>query len=102
MRTFDQIFPTKKEKNEAIDSLKRLKDNKDWQFLIEKIVKPEIKQIENEVLTGFNETRKDERLKIRRTDLIVLSQLPERVVEALSENKDFIQEFDPYIREEEL
>lgn len=94
---FDKLFPTDKDKNEAIIKLTSLSNNTDWQFLADYIMKSEIDEITEIVLgTKFNNLEAENEMKLKRDLMIILSQLPEKIIEALKKGEDNIPEFDPY------
>lgn len=95
-----QLFKTEEERNEAINHLTSLSKNPNWKFLVEKIIKPDIENISNEILdTIFKDLEEEKDLKRKRAYWIILSQLPEKMIEALKENKSEVLQFDPYFKD---
>lgn len=94
------LFKNNKERKEAISHLKTLAMNPDWKFLVKQIIQSDIDQISEEILnTTFDDLSKENEMKRRRAYWIILSQLPDKLAEALEENKEDIMEFDPYVRD---
>lgn len=93
-----KLFSTQKEINQAIETLGSLSDNNDWQFLVN-ILQAEIDELSENILgTHFDNLEQENYLKLKRDYLIILSQLPDKIVKALKEGDDEIPEFDPYPR----
>jgi len=93
----DKLFPSQKDKNEAIEKLSALKDDPNWQFMRDYIVKSDIDELTETILGTYFEDLKVERfLKAKRDLMIILSQLPDKIVEALEKGEDAIPDFDPY------
>lgn len=97
----DKIFPNEGAKNEALEHFKSLKDDPDWLFLVEKLIKTDIEEITNEILDPnktWKEGEEKEQKRIR-AYWIILSQLPEKLIEALTTNQpDVFIEADPYYK----
>jgi hypothetical protein len=94
---FDKLFPTENEKNEAINRLTSLISNSDWQFLSGHIMKSEIDEITDILLgTKFDNLEVENEMKLKRDLMIILSQFPDKIVEALKSGDNTIPEFDPY------
>lgn len=97
----DKIFSTEELKNEALEHFRSLKDDPDWVFLVEKLIKTDIEEISNEILDPTKvwkdgEEREQKRI---RAYWIILSQLPEKLIEALTTNQpDILIESDPYYK----
>ena len=95
----DKIFKNEKEKNEAIDHFEALKDNRDWIFLRDKLIGADIEEITNEILDPKKEWKEGEEKEQKRIRAywIILSQLPEKMIEALeTAQPDIFVEADPY------
>lgn len=96
-----KIFPTEKSRNEAVENFTRLKDNQDWVFLVDKIIKTDIEDLSQRLLDPKENWKPGEQKHWKRIRAywIILSQLPEKLVEALKENEpDVFLELDPYFR----
>jgi len=94
-----KIFTTQEQRNEAIEHFRGLKDDPDWIFLVEKLIKADIEDITEEILDPTKEWKEGEEgdAKRQRAYWIILSELPEKIIEALSEQRDDIFiENDPY------
>jgi len=94
-----QTFPDDASRNEAIEHFRALKDDPDWLFLVEKLIKPDIEEISEKILDPKTEWKPGEEgdAKRQRAYWIILSQLPEKLIEALSEKQDDIfVNADPY------
>ena len=79
----NKIFSTESAKNEAIEHFRGLKDDPDWLFLVEKMIKADIEEISEEILDPNKEWKageEREKKKIR-AYWIILSQLPEKLIE---------------------
>lgn len=97
----EKIFPTKEAKAEALEHFRALKDNPDWIFLVEKLIQADIEEITEEILDPSKkwEKGKEREAKRIRAYWIILSQLPEKLIEALTEDKpDILFEGDPYYK----
>ena len=92
------LFPDEESKNEAIEHFRGLKDDPDWIFLVEKLIKADIEEITDEILDPVKEWKPGEEREKKRTRAywIILSQLPEKLIEALSEDEPDIFMPDPY------
>ena len=97
----EKIFQKEDEKNEAIEHFKALKDNPDWIFLREKLIHSDIEEITNKILdpeTEWKEGEEKEQKRIR-AYWIILSQLPEKLIESLlSSEDDIFADPDPYFK----
>jgi hypothetical protein len=97
-----KIFSNKSQQNEAIEHFRGLKDNPDWVFLVEKLIKADIEELTAEILDPdkeWSEAEQREKKRIR-AYWVILSQLPEKLIEALSEQRDDIMfDGDPYFKE---
>ena len=95
------IFPNESDRNEAIERFRSLKDNPDWIFLVEKLIKWDIEDLTQKLLdpkTDWKEGEEKEMKRIR-SYWIILSQLPEELIKALSSNSnDFLIEYDLYFK----
>ena len=102
----NKLFSTEERRNEAMEHFRGLKDNPDWLFLVEKLIKADIEEITNEILDPDKVWKdgEEKEQKRMRAYWIILSQLPEKLIEALSENQpDIFFEVDPYFtRAEDL
>ena len=97
----DKLFPNENLKNEALEHFKSLKDDPDWVFLVEKLIKTDIEEITNEILDPTKEWKEGEEREQKRIRAywIILSQLPEKLIEALATNQpDIFIDTDPYYR----
>ena len=95
----NKLFPNEKDRKTAMNHLRSLSQNPDWQFMVEKIIKPDIEQLSSEILdTVFDDLEQEKDLKRKRAYYIILSQLPEELVKALEEGKDEVLQFDPYFQ----
>jgi len=96
-----KTFSTESLRNEAIEHFRSLKDNPDWIFLVEKLIKQDIEEISEEILDSAKEWKEGEEREKKRIRVywIILSQLPEKLIEALSTKQDdvFIDS-DPYFK----
>ena len=96
-----KIFTNDSQRNEAIEHFRGLKDNSDWLFLVEKLIKVDIEEISEEILDPNREWKdgeEREKKKIR-AYWIILSQLPEKLIEALSlKQDDIFVDVDPYFK----
>jgi len=93
------IFSTDEQRAEAIEHFRGLKGDENWLFLVEKLIKADIEEISDEILDPMKEWKPGEEqdAKRRRAYWIILSQLPEKLIDALSEKRDDILiENDPY------
>lgn len=98
-----KTFPTDKERDKAINHLASLSRNPDWNFLVEKIIEPDIKEISEEILNTIFENPDDEKdLKRKRAYWIILKRLPEELIMALKENKEEVLEYDPYFKKKDM
>lgn len=98
----DKIFPDEESKNEAIEHFKSLKDNIDWVFLVEKLIKYDIEDITNDILSPDKEWKEGEEKEQKRIRAywIILSELPDELIKALSSNhNDIFQDSDPYYKD---
>lgn len=95
----NNLFPSEKEKNEAVSQLTSLRDNPNWKFLVDVILATDIRDIEKHILgTYFDNPEEEKDLKKVRNYYIMLSQLPEKLIGALQTGKDTILDFDPYYK----
>jgi len=95
------LFPTDESRAEAMEHFQSLKGNESWLFLVEKLIKTDIEKISEEILDPSKEWKPGEEqdAKRRRAYWIILSQLPEKLIEALSEKRDdILVESDPYYK----
>jgi len=98
----DKLFTTEEAKNEALDHFRSLKDNPDWVFLSEKLIKTDIEEITNEILDPKKEWKEGEEKEQKRIRAywIILSQLPDKLIEALTTNQpDIFIDSDPYYKD---
>lgn len=87
---------TQKEKNEIIENLQGLKEHLGWKFLLE-ILEENIRDTEKQLLEEkIKDIKEVEILQRERRDRIGLKELPDNLIEQLSEKKDKKEEFDPY------
>ena len=94
-----RIFPDEKAKNEAIEHFKGLMDNPDWIFLVEKLIQADISDLTEKLLDPAYEWKEGEEREAKRMRAywIILSQLPEELIRALTENQsDIFTTYDPY------
>ena len=97
-----EIFPSDKERNEAMRQLKTLLDCSGWKLLIEKFIDKEIEDVSNEILnTPFNEMKpeRERYLKMKRANLLILKQIPETMIDVLTNWDESKDDFDPYFRD---
>ena len=97
----DKLFQNESAKNEALEHFRALKDDPDWLFLVEKLIKTDIEEITNEILDPTKEWKEGEEREQKRIRAywIILSQLPEKLIEALTTNQpDIFIEMDPYFK----
>ena len=97
----DKIFSTEASKGEAIEHFRALKDNPDWLFLVEKLIKADIEDITEKILDPTKEWKPGEEgdSKRQRAYWIILSELPDKLIEALVAKKDDIfEDQDPYYK----
>jgi hypothetical protein len=97
----DTLFPTEASKNEALEHFKGLKDNPDWLFLVEKLIKADIIDISEKILDPTKEWKPGEEgdAKRQRAYWIILSELPDKLIQALtSKQDDIFTEQDPYFK----
>lgn len=99
MKPFSMLF-NENEKAQAIADLSSLIDNPGWKTLMGKIVKSDVEDIADQVLNPFSRLSEDREkwLKFKREYLIMLSQIPEKIIDALKTNKDIVEDFDPYFK----
>lgn len=94
-----KIFDTDKAKEEAIAHFSSLVNDPDWIFLRDKLIAADVEEITNKILDPnfvWKEGEEREQKKIR-AYWIILSQLPEKLVEALKNDKsDIFVDADPY------
>ena len=97
-----KIFESEESRNEALEHFRALKDNEDWVFLSEKLVKADIEEITNEILDPdkvWKEGEEREQKRIR-AYWIILSELPEKLIKALISNEpDIFADPDPYYKD---
>jgi len=92
------IFKNQLERDEAIGHIERLKDNSDWQFMVEKILMSDIADL-TEALVNPNKIwseKEEQEAKRNRAYQIYMSKLPEALIEALTESKTEGTNYDPY------
>lgn len=98
----DKIFTTESQKNEAIEHFQALKSNPDWLFLVEKLIKSDIAKITEEILDPKKEWKEGEEKDQKRIRAywIILSELPEKLIEALKTGQsDVFMDQDPYFKD---
>jgi hypothetical protein len=96
-----KIFSTEKERNEAVEHFNNLKSNQDWIFLVEKLIKSDIEDITNEILDPTKEWKPGEEgdSKRQRAYWIILSELPDKLIQALvTKQEDIFEDQDPYFK----
>ncbi len=102
MPNLNELFPNDKEKQQAIGSLRLLRNYPNWKFLVEKILQPDIEDLTKKILDpALTDREKEMDMKRRRFDWIVLSRLPETLIEALQAGESDIISFDPYFTKAE-
>jgi len=97
----NRIFSTQEIKNEAIEHFRSLMDNTDWIFLVEKLIQADISDLTEKLLDPNHEWKEGEEREAKRMRAywIILSQLPEELIKALTENQsDIFTESDPYFK----
>ena len=98
----DQLFKTEKEKAQAEEKLKTLKKSEGWRF-IKSILEKEIENLNNLILEGHIESiEKINELKQQRWNLVHLKNLPDELLEGLSEAEEKPINNDPYATIEEV
>ena len=100
----DTIFPSDEAKNEAMEHFRVLKDNPDWVFLVEKLIKTDIEDISERILDPKTTWKEGEEgdAKRQRAYWIILSELPENLINALMTKKeDVFTDNDPYYKNTE-
>lgn len=93
-----QIFKTDKEINEAKECLERLSNNPDWQFLSENIIQANINELTDRILDSKEKWPEGEEAKAKsnREHWIMLSELPNKLLEGLREKPTQETNQDPY------
>ena len=97
----NRIFSSPESKNEAIEHFKGLMDNPSWIFLVEKLIQADISDLTEKLLDPNHEWKEGEEREAKRMRAywIILSQLPEELIKALTENQsDIFTESDPYFK----
>ena len=97
----DTIFPSEASKNEALEHFKGLKDNPDWLFLVQKLIKADIEDISEKILDPTKEWKIGEEgdAKRQRAYWIILSELPDKLIQALvTKQEDIFEDQDPYYK----
>jgi hypothetical protein len=99
MPNLEILFPEKEQKTEAIEHFRALKDNPDWIFLKEKLIQADIDDITAKLLDPKREWRDGEEKENKRIRAywLIIKELPEELIVALTENKaDIFDNSDPY------
>ena len=98
----NKLFAGDKEKREAINQLESLAKNPNWIFFSKTIIQNDIDMLSEEILDFRvldDEGRERENdMKRRRAYMIIMTQLPEKIINALKDNSGDIPEFDPYAK----
>jgi len=95
------LFQTESERKEAQAHFVSLKENDDWKFLIEKVLKALIEEFTENILNPDFEWKGDElkEAKYNRKHWIELSKLPEQLLQTLVEPvKEEERTDDPYAK----
>ena len=93
------LFPTEKNKNEAIARMRSLKENPNWRFLVERIINPDIEDVSRRILDGdFKDIEEEKTLRKERAYWIILTKTPEKVIETLKSEKKETENFDPFYK----
>lgn len=92
----DELFPTEKDRNEAIGALRSLAKSKGWQIL-GKLLDREVEKIDNELKTQDFDNLID--LKVKQDQYatrVLMKELPNDIIRALSDEPLEKVELDPY------
>ena len=98
----NKLFPGDKDKKEAISCLDSLTRDPNWRFFSDKILQEDIRIISEQILNfkldDDADRARESDMKRRRNYMIIMSQLPEKIIDALKSGKTDIPEFDPYFK----
>ena len=89
------LFPTEKEKQEAIDNLRGLSGVSYWKFFKSKVLEPIIGELGEYILDPDNTENMDD-YKKQRKYLMMVAELPEKTIEVLSETEKSVFDGDPF------
>ena len=96
MINLDQLFPDKNSKESAVAYLDQLLKTEGWKIVV-KLLEEDIKRLDDELrLNEFKEISEVKERQNKRASLVILRQLPEKLIEALKEEKPDPPDFDIY------
>ncbi len=92
----EELFPSDKEKNEAVNSLRTLVRSKGWKVLT-KLLDFDINKIDNELrVKEFEDVNELKRMQDSRATRQLLKEYPEEIIRTLSRDQSEKVELDPY------
>lgn len=92
----EQLFPSNEEKDEAVESLKKLVKSKGWKELT-KLLDFDINNIDNELRTkNFQDVNELKQIQDKRATRQLLKEYPEEIIRTLSRDQSEKVELDPY------